>query len=498
MKTLSTNAVIVGSGSAGISAGFELYQQQIPFILLERGDKVGGAGKFGAHGVFAIDSEQQTALDVDYGYEAAFKSLTENSHYFVNGELLSRFLKKSGDNIERLKQMGLSVTVEQSEQKAHLSDPLVYHKFNDFKDKMQSWDKLPAKFEEIGSQVLTNTSAVDLDYDEHGLHAVIVEDNNGELYRINTTKVIFADGGYCGNADMMELKYDDSKNLLNLGEHKSDGTGIKLAEKLGADTYHNPVLFAHGCAPSFAINPMKRKSSVETLTNLPLFWVSKTGNRFVNENIVYDFAMWGNAAHNVHGKYYVIVDQATIDTFKNSVVDLEDTFERQFCEVGETPRTTVGPLPNIQGDFDDAIQTGEVVKAVSITELANKLSVPINALKQTIDKYNQAVDNQVDEVFLKDSNELIFDISQGPFYAIVEHCAILGTLDGVNVNSNCEPVRKDGSAISGLYVVGNNVNGLYTDGYPSYEGIANGFAFVSGWIAGEEVAKIVIKEKMGV
>ncbi len=47
MKTLKTQVVIVGSGSAGLSAGFELYQKKIPFIMLERGDKVAVPGSLG-------------------------------------------------------------------------------------------------------------------------------------------------------------------------------------------------------------------------------------------------------------------------------------------------------------------------------------------------------------------------------------------------------------------------------------------------------------------
>ncbi|CAJ1229929.1 FAD-binding protein [Lactiplantibacillus xiangfangensis] len=495
MKTLSTAVVVVGSGSAGISAAFELYQQKIPFILLERGDKVGGAGKFGAHGVFAVNSKQQQAQCVKYGYAEAFKGLTDYNHYFVNGELLARFLKLSGANIDRMTAMGLPVTVEQSEQKAHLNDPLVYHKFNNFKEKMANWDQLPAKFIAAGNQVLTETAAVDLDYSD-GLKAVIVADQSGTKTRIETSKVIFADGGYCGDPDMMKAKYADADEFLNLGERKAEGTGIKLAKKLGADTTHTPVLFAHGCAPSLQINPMRRDSSVETLTNLPLLWLDKTANRFVNEDAVYDFAMWANAAHNVQGKYYVLLDQKTLDHFKTHEVPLEDTFERQFCEVGQTPRTTVGPLPNIQTDFDAAIQTGEVVKADSLADLATKLNLSLAALQRSVQSYNQAVDQHEDDVFLKPSDELLFGVTDGPVYAIVEHCAILGTLDGVNVNRNCEPVTTAGAPIKDLYVVGNNVNGLYSDGYPSYEGIANGFAFVSGWIAAQEAVKSLKQAKV--
>ena len=488
MNSFSTDVVVVGSGSSGISACFELFQKHVPFILLEKGNKVGGAGKFGAHGVFAVNSAEQRKRNVKYGYREAFNGLTDYNHFFVNGELLARFLKKSGANIARLAEMGLPVTVEQSEQKAHLNDPLVYHKFNNFKEKMANWDKLPDKFTAAGNKVMLETAAVDLEYD-NGLKAVIAENKAGEKIRITAQKVIFADGGYCGSQEMMTANFPDTKALLNLGERKSTGTGIRLTHKLGADCRHSRVLFAHGCAPSMNINPMKRDSAVETLTNLPLLWLDQTANRFVNEDVVYDFAMWGNAAHNVNGLYYVLLDQKTLDTFKQKEVNLEDTFERQFCDVGQTPRTTVGPLTNIQTDFDNAVKTGEVVKADSLKELAQKLQLPYASLERSVNSYNQAVKQKEDATFLKPASELLFAVQEGPFYAIIEHCAILGTLDGVNVDRNCQPVKENGTPLKDLYIVGNNVNGLYSDGYPSYEGIANGFAFVSGWIAAEEALK---------
>ncbi len=485
MKELTTTVVIVGSGSAGISAGFELYQHNIPFVMLEKGDKVGGAGKFGAHGVFAINSKQQQARRVKYGYQEAFNGLTAYNHNFVNGELLSRFLKASAANIDRLHEMGLPVTVEQSEQRAHLNDPLVYHKFNQMREKMANWDQLPARFAEKGNRVLTETSLVDVDYAD-GLRAVIAESKDGERLRITAKKVIFADGGYSGNKAMMAENFVHAEDLLNLGERKSTGVGIQICRRLGATSNHRPVLFAHGCAPSYQINPMKRDNAIETLTNLPLLWVDKTGHRFVNEEIVYDFALWANAAHNVGNRYYLLVDQATLDRFKKETVPLEDTFERQFCDVGQSPRTDVGPLESIQTDFDQGVADGVVVKADTIADLAEKIKVPAAALKDSLAKYNAAVAAGNDDTFLKSKESLQFKVEDGPFYAVIEHCATLGTLNGVDVDQNCQPLKDDGQPLTDLYIVGNNVSGLYSDSYPSYEGIANGFAFVSGWIAAKE------------
>lgn len=494
MKDLTTTVVVVGSGSSGISAAMTLLENKVDFILLEKGKDLGGAGRFGAHGVFALNSDEQKAKKVKYSYEDAFKSMTEYNHYFTNGSLLSRFLKMSGENIKWLEKIGLPTTLEASQQEAHVNDPMVYHKFNSTQDQIADWDRMEVKIKEAGNKVLHETAAIDIDYSNKKLNAIIAQNSDNEKIRINCKYVVYADGGYPGNDKMMHEKYNDADNLMNLGERKAQGTGILAAQKIGADTNHTPVLFAHACAPSLNINPMKRDSAVETLTNLPLFWVDQTGHRFVDESICYDFALWSNAAHNVGGKYYVLLDQKTLNDFKTNEVNMLDAFEKQFAPVGKKTRTTVGPLSSIQADFDTAAKTGEVVKADTIEELAKKLNISLNALTKTIKEYNGAIENKKDSIFLKNPEYLRYGISSdGPYYAIIEHVAILGTLDGVNVNENCQALRKDGSPIENVYVVGNNANGLYGDSYPIFEGVADGFAFCSGRIAGLEIANKINK-----
>lgn len=489
MKELKTVVTIVGSGSSGIAAAMTLVEQKIPFILLEKGKDLGGAGRFGANGVFAVNSKQQKAAKVNFSYEQAFNEMTKYNHYFVNGLLLSRFLKMSGKNVEWLKSIGFPTTLEPSEQVAHLNDPMVYHKFNSYKERIANWDRLEKKIIASGNQILHNTPAVDIDYEDDHLRAIIAENKDHEKIRINCKYVIYADGGYPGNKKMMQEKYFDADQMMVLGERKATGDGISAAIKAGASSAHSPVLFGHACAPSLKINPLHRDNAVETLTNLPLFWVNKNGQRFVNEDVCYDSALWANAAHNAGGRYYVVLDQKTLDTFKDNEIDLEDAFERQFTPVGQKARTTVGPLDTIQTDFDQAVSTGEVVRANTIDELAQKIKVPADILKKTVATYNQTIEQQDDPIFLKDKKHLKFKVMTGPFYAIIEHVAVLGTMDGVNVNENCQPVRDDGTPIKGIYVVGNNVNGLYGDSYPIFEGVADGFAFCSGRITGLEIAK---------
>ncbi|MFD0898271.1 FAD-dependent oxidoreductase [Loigolactobacillus binensis] len=488
MKKIETQVVVIGSGSSGISAAMQLVEHHVSFVLLEKGDKIGGAGKFGAHGVYGVDSADQKKQHVNYHFSEALQDMTQQSHYLVNGPLISRVLKKSATTIDWMKQFGLATSLTPNAQPAHLNDQPIYHEFDSFAERLTAWDKMAAIAKKAGNQILTETAGIDLDYGVNGLKAVIARHKDEGPIRITCQAVIIGDGGYPGNPEMMRTAFKDADELMNLGERKATGDGIAMVQRIGGDTQHNPILFAHGCAPSFNVNPMKRQNAVEALTNLPLLWVNKIGQRFTNEEVVYDFAQWGNVAHAEGGYYYLIFDQKTVADFKQQQVNWEDAFSRQFTEPGNKPILTVGPLTTLEQDIDQVIAAGDAVKADSVAALAEKINVPAVQLQQTLATYNQAIADQADSQFAKQTKFLQFNVAAGPFYAVKERCAILGTLNGVNVNADLEALRADRTPIKGVYVVGNNANGLYSDAYSNFEGIANGFAWISGRLAADGAA----------
>ncbi|KRK32562.1 FAD-dependent oxidoreductase [Loigolactobacillus bifermentans] len=488
MKEITTQVVVIGSGSSGISAAMQLVENNVSFVLLEKGDKLGGAGKFGAHGVYGIDSADQKKHGVDYHFPAALQEMTQQSHYLVNGPLMSRVLKKSAATIDWMAKFGLATSLTPNAQPAHLYDQPIYHEFNSFDERFTAWDHMAQIIKDSGNQILTETAGVALDYGADGLKAVIAEQADSKL-RIHCQSVVIGDGGYPGNPAMMQKAFADAGELMNLGERKATGDGIAMVAAIGGDVQHNPVIFAHGCAPSFQVNPMKRDNKVEALTNLPLLWVNKIGERFTNEEVVYDFAQWGNVAHAEGGYYYMLFDQATLDHFQTQQVNWEDAFSRQFTEPEHEPVLTAGPYATLQQDVAAVIAAGDGAKADTISELAAQLDVPTEQLATTLATYNAAIDQQADPQFAKQAKFLKFKVSAGPFYAVKERCAILGTLNGVNVNANLEALRPNRTPIKGVYVVGNNANGLYSDAYSNFEGIANGFAWISGRIAADETTK---------
>ena len=107
-----------------------------------------------------------------------------------------------------------------------------------------------------------------------------------------------------------------------------------------------------------------------------------------------------------------------------------------------------------------------------------------------IEEYNAACASKADP-FGKSAENLVYPVSDGPFYAVKMQISNLGTLGGVRVNEKLQAVNIDLEPVKGLYVVGNDAGGFYGNitSYPSYEGLATGFALNSGKLGGMNAAK---------
>ena len=89
----------------------------------------------------------------------------------------------------------------------------------------------------------------------------------------------------------------------------------------------------------------------------------------------------------------------------------------------------------------------------SIEALAQKMNVPEDNLKQTIEKYRKAVETGVDEEFGR-TNNLSIDFTNGPFYAVTTSPGLQVSLGGILVNDNMQVQRQDGTEFDNLYAVG--------------------------------------------
>jgi fumarate reductase flavoprotein subunit len=137
--------------------------------------------------------------------------------------------------------------------------------------------------------------------------------------------------------------------------------------------------------------------------------------------------------------------------------------------------------------FDEVLPTGKVVRAETLPGLAATWRLPADALAETVEAVNRAARGQAADGFGR-ANFAAGPL-EPPFYAIHVRGALFHTQGGLKVDVRARVLRRDGTAIAGLYAGGGTAAGISGDGVEGYLA-GNGLlaATALGRIAGETVA----------
>jgi hypothetical protein len=140
-----------------------------------------------------------------------------------------------------------------------------------------------------------------------------------------------------------------------------------------------------------------------------------------------------------------------------------------------------------QDFIETGLKNGLVVKADTVEELAQKIDIPADRLRSTVDRYNMLVDMKSDVDFGKRA-ELLFPIRKPPFYASKFGPAMLAVTGGLLVDTRLRVLDAQQNPIPGLYAVGNVAGGLYGVDYTTIiPGNSHGRAVTWGYLAAGNV-----------
>lgn len=147
------------------------------------------------------------------------------------------------------------------------------------------------------------------------------------------------------------------------------------------------------------------------------------------------------------------------------------------------------------------LDSGYMIKANSITELAEKCSIDAAGLQNTITRFNGFCQTGIDSDYGRGSRQ--FDrchgdptikpnpnlgaIEQAPFYAVRMYPGDVGTAGGVVTDASARVLKADGSIIPGLYATGNSTAGVVGRCYPG-AGASIAASFIFGYIAAQHSA----------
>ncbi|MCB9629335.1 MAG: FAD-binding protein [Sandaracinaceae bacterium] len=505
----SAELLVVGFGGAGACAAIQARELGLDVLVIDRFH--GGGATAISGGVFYSGggTHIQREAGVDDSVDEMVKYLSMETQGVVSDELLREFCEGSADTLRWLERYG--VPFEASLCPFKTSYPLdkyyLYYSGNEglapFKEKAKPaprghrakgkglpgasfYDPLRDSALRLGARTMTETRVTRLITDRDGavvgveaqrlegtwarVHQELhkrgiqivpynpglanklreqcfeIEKTRSKTIRLRGTKgVVLAAGGFVYNRAMIDEHAPAYRKGMPLGTPADNGSGILLGQSVGGDIdrmgrvsawrfINPPMAFAHGMI------------------------VNKQGERYINE-MRYGAAIGEAMVDQNEGTALLIIDQHLKD------------LAREQSRPGEAQWFQRAPaLLNLW--FNS--RRGETIE-----DLARLIKVPPDALRATLDAYNQVAESQQSDEFGK-TPDTMRAMRRGPYYAI--DCSIYSkrfpcptlTLGGLVVDEQSGLVkREDGSTVKGLYAAGRTAVGICSRQYVSGLSIAD-------------------------
>jgi 3-oxosteroid 1-dehydrogenase len=341
--------------------------------------------------------------------------------------------------------------------------------------------------QKAGVPVLLNTALTDLYVEDGVVRGVYVRDTSepesAEPQLIRARRgVIIGSGGFEHN-EQMRVKYQRAPITTEwtVGAKANTGDGILAAEKLGAglefmeDSWWGPTVPLVD-APWFALSERNSPGSII---------VDTSGKRFMNESMPYV-----EACHHMYGGEYG-QGQGPGEHIPAWLI-FDQQYRDRFIFAGLQPGQRIPKK---------WLESGVIVKADTLEELAQLTALPADALKATIDRFNGFARSGVDEDFKRGEsaydryygdptnkpNPNLGELSHAPYYAAKMVPGDLGTKGGIRTDINGRALRDDDSVIEGLYAAGNASSPVMGHTYPGPGGTI-GPAMTFGYLAALHLA----------
>ena len=503
-----SDIVIVGAGNAGMAAGMRAVERGASVTIVEKLSAVGASRSSFA----AIDSRMQKAAGISLNKHEVVEELCKYASHRVDQKLIRLWANESGATMDWLAdlmaQQGYEMIVEtdcgnkdhgfyktfpvcHNLQSVYEGDePVPY--MADASVHPEIAMHLVEPFTAAGGRILFNTPMQQLIRNEAGrVIGVVCKDADGDYVGVYARKgVMICTGGYAYNEDMMrDMNPQTVAHCTTMEAYPgNDGDGIKAATWIGADKDDVPtvMVFDRGGVPSgVGGGGLYANSGVMThIGSQPFLKVNHDGERFCNESVPYDY-IYHAATKEKLSTYCMIFDANW----------REQT--RQFHTIG-CSRMQLSPSGSkyilSTEDFQEfffqniLMPAGICVEADTIEGLAEKLLIPADALRATVDRYNELCAKGVDEDFGKESYRMM-PIDTPPYRAVTLGGQLLCTLDGLRINTQMQVLDRSGEVIDGLYAGGNDSGGFFSNCYPELVvGIAMGRTFTFARLAGENMA----------
>ena len=395
----SSEVIIIGGGASGMATAKRLLELNISPIIIEREDRLGGAG-IHAGRFFVVDTPWQIQSGIIDSVEKAIDEWPDFSGG-VAGESIQQFLHESSQTLSWMEENGASFSSVQKDIGAG-STPRIHKLSDDIDHPLVQWQA------ELLQYSVLNTEITDIEYNQGGF---MLQSSDGRQFQSNF--VVVASGGFARNVDLVEESIPALRNIDWSMEAwpGMTGSGVLLLRSLNIQpsTLNQLGLYAHSVRdpilgfPEVMIVPALHRGLI----------VTSDGSRPFNEELTQ--SIQSGQLYLQHGPLFAIFD---------SSLWRGTTFQGLGYNY-ETPELLTA---------EEYQQLTNLPEFESIDHIADYLQIPLFQISDTIQEYNDGIANTSDQ-FNKDTS-MLSPIQTPPFYIVPLTVTSAKSFGGALTDSN--------------------------------------------------------------
>lgn len=308
-----------------------------------------------------------------------------------------------------------------------------------------------------------NSPVTELLRDGDRITGVTVTEKDGRERQYKALRgVIIAAGGFEKNEEMRKAHLaNPTSSKWSAGSPGNTGDLIRAGKQVGAAT---GLMHEAWWAPAVLWDDQTKILFFEK-SKPGLLIVDSDGKRFMNESITYN--SYGKC---MYGENYERDDKVP------AYVIFDSTYRQKYV-FGGLLQGSMSPDVMNRSAFG---KNGMLVKANTLHELAEKLGIDLEGLKESVTEMARFAKTGVDEKFGRGSdahdrmagdesvkpNPCLRALDDGPYYGAPLYPGDIGTKGGLVIDDDAQVLDDTGKPIDGLFAAGNSTASIMGDKYP--------------------------------